>query len=227
MTYTLIIPIYNEERTLPLLLNKLNKLKNDNIEIIIIDDGSNDNTQNILSKNDLFIIFKNERNIGKGASIKKGINSANNQNIILIDGDLEIDIDQIPRLINKYEKGDKDVLSGIRWNKNSNLKLELNAIGNFFINFLFNILYRTNLNDVLCCVKILKTNLLKSLDIQSNGFSIEIETMAKLLLRNFTIEEVNINYIRRSLDEGKKLKISDGWIVIWTMIKLKLLKKPN
>ena len=227
MTYTLIIPIYNEGHTLGLLLDKLNKLKNDNIEIIIIDDGSNDNTQNILSKNDLFIILKNKINIGKGASIKKGVKSANNQNIILIDGDLEIDIDQIPRLINKYEKSDKDVLSGIRWNKNSNFKLEINALGNFFINSLFNILYRTNLNDVLCCVKILNTNLLKSLDIQSNGFSIEIETMAKLTLRNFTIEEVNINYIRRSLDQGKKLKISDGWIVIWDMIKLKLLKEPN
>ena len=227
MTYTIIIPIYNEERTLPSLLNKLNKLKNENIEIIIIDDGSNDNTQNILSENSLFIIFKNKINIGKGASIKKGIKSANNQNIILIDGDLEIDIDEIPRLINKYEKSDKDVLSGIRWNKNSNLKLEINTIGNFFINFLFNKLYRTNLNDVLCCVKILNTNLIKSLDIQSNGFSVEIETMAKLLLRNFTIEEVNINYIRRSLDEGKKLKISDGWIIIWTMIKLKLIKEPN
>ena len=227
MTYTLIIPIYNEGHTLRLLLNKLNKLKNDNIEIIIIDDGSNDNTQNILSKNDLFIILKNKINIGKGASIKKGVKSAKNQNIILIDGDLEIDIDQIPKLINKYEKSDKDVLSGIRWNKNSNYKLEINALGNFLINSLFNILYRTNLNDVLCCIKILNTNLLKSLDIQSNGFSIEIETMAKLTLRNFTIEEVNINYIRRSLDQGKKLKISDGWIVIWDMIKLKLLKEPN
>ena len=227
MTYTLIIPIYNEERTLPVLLNKLYNLNNNNIEIIIVDDGSNDNTQNILSKNDLFVILRNKINIGKGASIKKGVKSANNQNIILIDGDLEIDIDQIPRLINKYEKSDKDVLSGIRWNKNSNFKLEINALGNFFINSLFNILYKTNLKDVLCCVKILNTDLLKSLDIQSNGFSIEIETIAKLLLRNFTIEEVHINYIRRSLDQGKKLKISDGWIIVWTMIKLKLLKEPN
>ena len=224
MNYSLIIPIYNEGHTLRLLLNKLNKLKNDNIEIIIIDDGSNDNTQKILSKNDLFIIINNKINIGKGASIKKGINSANNQNIILIDGDLEIDIDQIPRLIKKYEKSDKDVLTGIRWNKNSNIKLEINALGNFFINSLFNVLYRTNLNDVLCCVKILNTNLFKSLDIRSNGFSIEIETTAKLLLRNRTIEEANINYIRRSLDQGKKLKISDGWIVTWAMIKLKLFK---
>jgi len=227
MNYSLIIPIYNEGHTLQLLLNKLDKLNNNNnnnIEIIIIDDGSNDDTKEILNKNDLFIILNNKINSGKGASIKKGIKSANNQNIILIDGDLEIDIDQIPRLIKKYEKSDKDVLTGIRWNKNSNIKLEINALGNFFINSLFNVLYRTNLNDVLCCVKILNTNLLKSLDIQSNGFSIEIETTAKLLLRNRTIEEANINYIRRSSSQGKKLKISDGWIIAWVLIKFKLFK---
>ena len=224
MTYTLIIPIYNEGHTLPILLKKLNELKNENIEIIIIDDGSDDDTQNFLNKNDLFITLKNEINIGKGASIKKGIEFANNQNIILIDGDLEIDISQIPRLLNVYENCGKDILSGIRWNKNSNLKFEINAIGNFIINSIFNILYRTNLNDVLCCVRILNTKLLKSLNIQSNGFSIEVETMAKLILGNYTIEEVKINYSRRSLDQGKKLKFSDGWFIIWTIIKLKLLK---
>lgn len=224
MTYTLIIPIYNEGHTLPILLKKLNELKNENIEIIIIDDGSDDDTQNFLDKNDSFITLKNEINIGKGASIKKGIEFANNQNIILIDGDLEIDISQIPRLLNVYENCGKDILSGIRWNKNSNLKFEINAIGNFIINSIFNILYRTNLNDVLCCVRILNTKLLKSLNIQSNGFSIEVETMAKLILGNYTIEEVKINYSRRSLDQGKKLKFSDGWFIIWTIIKLRLLK---
>ena len=224
MTYTLIIPIYNEGHTLPILLKKLNELKNENIEIIIIDDGSDDDTQNFLDKNDLFITLKNEINIGKGSSIKKGIEFANNQNIILIDGDLEIDISQIPRLLNVYENCGKDILSGIRWNKKSNLKFEINAIGNFIINSIFNILYRTNLNDVLCCVRILNTKLLKSLNIQSNGFSIEVETMAKLILGNYTIEEVKINYSRRSLDQGKKLKFSDGWFIIWTIIKLKLLK---
>ena len=74
MTYTLIIPIYNEGHTLPILLKKLNELKNENIEIIIIDDGSDDDTQNFLDKNDSFITLKNEINIGKGASIKKVLN---------------------------------------------------------------------------------------------------------------------------------------------------------
>lgn len=227
MTYTIIVPIYNEERTLPKLLNKLQKINNDNIEIIIVDDGSNDDTQNILINNGLFIILRNQVNKGKGASIKKGLKSANNQNIILIDGDLEIDVEDIPRLIDKYEKNDKDVLTGIRWDTTTHFRLEINTIGNYFINSLFNLLYRTKLNDVLCCVKILDINLIKSLDISSHGFSIEIETMAKLVLNNSTIEETKTNYIRRSMKEGKKLKISDAWNIIWVMIKLKLLKSAN
>ena len=224
MTYTIVIPIYNEERTLHILLNKLKKLENENIDIIIINDGSDDNTEEILKKNNLFIILNNIENIGKGASIQKGIMSAKNQNIILIDGDMEIDIDEIPYLINKFEKGNKDVVSGVRWNKKSPYKYEINTIANYVINTLFNTLYRTSLNDVLCCVKILNTNLFKSLAIQSNGFSIEIEIMAKLLKRKLTIKEVDVNYVRRSINEGKKLKSSDVWDIIWTMLKLKFTK---
>ena len=75
---------------------------------------------------------------------------------------------------------------------------------------------------MLCCLKILDINLIKSLNIRSNGFNIEIETMAKLVLKKSRIEEVDINYTRRSINDGKKLKISDGWGIIWSMIKLKI-----
>ena len=225
MTYSVIIPIFNEERTLQRLLDRLEKIINENIEIIIVDDGSNDNTQNILKKNNNFTILRNEINKGKGASIKRAIKSACNQNIILIDGDLEIDLNDIPWLIDKYEKSNNDVLTGIRWNKYSQFKLEINTIGNYLINALFNLLYKTKFSDVLCCLKILDINLIRSLNIRSNGFNIEIETMAKLVLKKSKIEEVDINYTRRSINDGKKLKISDGWGIIWSMIKLKIINQ--
>jgi len=224
MTYTLIIPVYNEERALPLLLKKLQNIDTD-IQIIIIDDGSNDGTKIMLNNHKRFIVLRNESNIGKGASIRKGIQSAKNQNIILIDGDLEIDINNIPSLIRKFEKSNNDALIGVRWLKNDTFRFEINRIGNYFINRFFNILYKTNFNDVLCCVRILNTNLFKSLDLQSNGFSIEIETIAKLVLKGSIIEEINVHYNRRTSKEGKKLKISDSWDIIWTMIKLKLFTK--
>ena len=221
MTYSLIIPIYNEERTLPVLIKKLNKIDK-RIEIIIIDDGSDDNTENLFIRNNDFIILKNESNKGKGAAIKKGVESATNQNIILMDGDLEVDIDDIPKLITRFETRNNDAIVGMRWKKDGDYKFEINTIGNYFINLLFNLLYNSKLNDVLCCVKILDKNLFKSLDIQSKGFSIEVETMAKLVLRGMIIEEVNIQYNRRTLKEGKKLKISDTWNIIWTMFIIKI-----
>ena len=224
MTYTIVIPIYNEERTLPRLLKKLKNLKEDHLEIIIINDGSDDKTEKILKKSDSFTTLKNIKNIGKGASIKKGVLSANNENIILIDGDMEIDIDEIPYLIERFEKSKKNVISGMRWNENSSYKFEINTIANYVINKIFNILYGTKLNDVLCCVKILNTNLFKSLNIESNRFSIETEIMAKLIKKNISISEVDVGYIRRSIFEGKKLKSSDVWHIIWTMLKLKLTK---
>ena len=227
MTYSLIIPIYNERRTLPVLLKKLDTLSSDNIEIIIIDDGSNDNTKNLLIENNQFIIIRNKSNIGKGSSIRKGLDLASNQNVILMDGDLEVDIDDVPKLITRFENKKIDALVGIRWKKNSNLNFDINTIGNYLITSLFNILFKSNLNDVLCCVKILDKNLFKSLHIQSERFSIEVEIIAKLVLKGSIIEEMNIWYNRRTPQEGKKLKISDSWNIIWTMIKLKLLSKSN
>ena len=224
MTYSIIIPIYNEERTLPALIKKLDRL-DDKIEIIIIDDGSNDNTIDLLIQINQFTIIRNEYNLGKGASIRKGVDLASNQNIILMDGDLEVDIDDIPRLITRFENRNIDALVGVRWKENSDLNFDINTLGNYLINGLFNLLFKSNLNDVLCCMKILSLNQFKSLDIQSNGFSIEVETMAKLALRNLMVEEINIQYHRRTTKEGKKLKISDSWNIICTMIKLKFYSK--
>ena len=221
MTYSLIIPIYNEQRTLPALLNRLNRLDK-KIEIIIIDDGSNDDSKDLLLQSDRFIIIRNKYNIGKGASIRKGVDLASNNNIIFMDGDLEVEIDEIPRLITRFENKNIDVLVGIRWKGNINLDLDINTIGNYLINGLFNLLFKSKLNDVLCCVRILNLKQFKSLNIQSDGFSIEVETMAKLVLRGLIIDEIQIQYNRRTLKEGKKLKISDSWNIIWRMIKIRI-----
>ena len=225
MLYSLIIPIFNEERILPKLIDKLHKLNNKKIEVIIIDDGSNDGTKNILDNNNQFIIKHNEYNLGKGASILKGLELASSKNIIIIDGDLEIDINNIPKLILHYENDKSDVLTGVRWDGRSDYKnFDINKFGNYVINSIFNFLYETNFKDVLCCVKIIDTKVFKSLNIQSHGFSIEVETMAKLTLNGFTIKEQSIKYNRRTIQEGKKLKISDSWNIIWTIFWVRFFK---
>ena len=219
MTYSVIIPIYNEVRTLPKLINQLKSIKIAT-EIIIIDDGSDDGSEKILEnfKSKSLSVFKNITNLGKGASIKKAIEKVKTENIILIDGDLELDIEDIPHLIKKYEKHKKTVVTGIRWDKSTPLKFDINTIGNRLMNYVFNIIYNTNYNDVLCCLKIMNLNTYRHLDIKSNGFEIEVETMAKLALSNFPVKEIKIKYKRRTIDEGKKLKLSDGWKILWAII---------
>ena len=221
MNYSLIIPIYNERRTVTELIDKLYRLDSDNIEIIIIDDGSNDGTKEILDKNTDFIIESNKINMGKGAAIIKGFKLASNENIILMDGDLEIDIDDLPNIILEYEKDQSDVLTGVRWGIQSSKQIyNVNMIGNLIINSIFNFLYKSNFRDVLCCVKILSSKNFKSLNIQSQRFSIEVETMAKLVLNKSKIKEVYVQYKRRTNEEGKKLKLSDSWSILKTMIEI-------
>lgn len=220
MDYSLIIPIYNEDKTLNSLLSQLKKFDN-NIEIIIINDGSTDTTKSILEKQNNIIVFHNEINKGKGFSIIKGVGLSSRNNIILMDGDLEIDLKSIHNLIKEFEKHNDQVITGKRWNEESNAGLGINTYGNHLINYLFNFLYDTKLTDVLCCVKIIKKDLLESIQLKSIGFNIEMEIMSKLVIRNINIREKNVIYNRRSNEKGKKLKLSDGWGIVYEMFKNK------
>ncbi len=220
MSFSIIIPVYNEEKTLNELICQLKKI-DDKTEIIIINDGSTDKTGSILGKHKFFKSIHNPKNIGKGFSIISGIKYAKNENIILMDGDLEISLRCIPDIINQFNSKQKYILVGSRWKKEIETGWNINKLGNIFINYVFNILYNTNLNDVLCCVKVLNRNLINKLDLKSDGFSIEIEIMAKLALMNQNFYEFDIDYKRRKNSEGKKLKISNGWEIMWKMLELR------
>ena len=222
MTYTIIIPVYNEYLVLPSLLNKLKKLNlNENIETIIIDDGSYDGTKDFLNDKGFYELITYKKNLGKGAALKAALDKVKTKNIIIIDGDLEIDIEEIPLLIKKFEKCNQHVLTGIRWEKNTLIRFDINALGNFFINYFFNVFYNSNFNDVLCCVKIMSLDLFKSLNIESNRFEIEVEIMAKLCSLNNSIIETPVRYQRRTRKEGKKLKVSDAWKILSAIIYFK------
>lgn len=221
MTYSIIITIYNEKKILPDLIKKLKKLE-DTIQIIIVDDGSDDGSENIINNSLPFTIVKNKINKGKGASIIKALNYIKNKNTILIDGDLEIDVEDIPSYINLFENSTADVISGVRWGKNNKNNFYINRLGNFLINGLFNAFFFSNVKDVLCCLKILNSDLLKSLNLNSQNFSIEVETMAKLFQRKKIVEEIYINYTRRSISEGKKIKATDSFDIIKKIVLLKI-----
>ena len=220
MSYSIIIPIYNEERTLKNLLLELETL-NDEIEIIIINDGSTDNSREILNTKKSFKILHNQKNMGKGYSIIRAVDFAESKSIILMDGDLEIDLKSIIDLIKFYASNDKNVIVGSRWNEKSKPGRNINTYGNHLINYMFNSLYGTSFSDVLCCVKIMKKELFLSLMLESKGFNIEMEIMTKLAIKNINISERDVIYNRRPNDEGKKLKLSDSWGIILEMVKNK------
>ena len=221
MSYSLIIPIYNEGATLKKLLNEVNELDK-KIEIIIINDGSNDETKSILDDHDSIRVIHNSKNKGKGSSIIIGADYALNDNLILMDGDLEISMNCIPNLIKIHKKINNSILVGSRWARSTETSKNINTIGNFVINKIFNYLYNTNVSDVLCCVKVLNQQIFKSLNLNSKGFSIEIELMSKLAKKKTTFHEIDIEYNRRKSNEGKKLKISDGWGILFKMILIRL-----
>ena len=217
MKLSLIIPIYNEEKTLNTLLNELEKL-NAKLEILIINDGSTDSTESILRNQKNIKVIHNKINRGKGFSIINASKYINAENIILMDGDLEIDLDSISDLINTFEILDNQVMVGCRWNDRSNPGKHINTYGNYFINYLFNFLYGTDLNDVLCCVKVINKKLFNSLNLKSHGFNIEMEIMSKLAKKNIKFLEKNVVYNRRKSNEGKKIKLSDSWGILKEMV---------
>lgn len=222
MSYSLIIPIFNEEKTLKTLLSQIETL-NDNIEIILINDGSNDRTKEILKNYHNLKIINHSKNLGKGSSLISGVKYATNKNVIFMDGDLEIKIDCISNAIKFHEKHQNSIIIGNRWNNQNKKEINFHTIGNIIINLFFNFLYKTTFKDILCCLKLIDKNLFDSLNIYSSRFSIEAELMAKIATKRLKVKEIDVNYVRRTKKEGKKLKLVDGFSVIKCIIKTKYL----
>ena len=132
--------------------------------------------------------IKNKCNAGKGISISKGTEAATKRNIILIDGDLEIELSEINKLTEKFESYDfQCAIVGVRWKKFNFNNLKIFDIGNYIINLFFNILFNSKANDILCCLKIIPKSLIDDFKLTSRGFSIETEIMSKLVLNKDNI----------------------------------------
>ena len=141
-----------------------------------------------------------------------------------MDGDLEIELASISKLVEEHEKYKNTVVVGSRWNQISKDNFNINTYGNILINYLFNLLYSTSFEDVLCCVKILEKNLFTNLNLKSYNFNIEMEIMSKLVLKDVKFLQKNVIYKRRKSSDGKKIKLSDGWGILWEMVKNRVSK---
>ena len=227
MKLSIIIPVYNEINSLPVILKKIfddtPKIKK---KIIIVDDFSNDGTREWLmskkKKNNINIILK-KKNEGKGSAVMEGIKYTKLNDIILIqDGDLEYFPKDINKLFEKIKNGD-DIVFGNRFHKISHYHYKTFAIANFFISKFISILYSFKISDAAVCYKMFKKNVIEQTTINSKDFMFDFEFVSKVLKKNiWKISEVDISYKGRTFKEGKKISWLDGFRALLVILKVKL-----
>lgn len=220
MNYSIIIPVYNEENFLPTLLKELNHLSNDN-QIVLIDDGSTDNSHKILKCFDQYTILKNEVRMGKGFSIIKALDFAKGKYVIFFDGDLEIDTKDLKSAISYHNSHGNIIIKGNRFNSLNRNTKSIYDYGNFIFNKIFNIIYKTDFHDIFCCLIVIEKKLIKSFDLKSRNFGIETEIMSNVAKKKLPCKELQINYYRRA--DGKKLSIMHSFEILMIMIKKRLV----
>ena len=226
MRLSIIIPVYNEINSLPVILKKIfNDTRKIEKKIIIVDDLSNDGTREWLTKtrkkNNIQVILK-KRNEGKGSAIIEGIKYTKSNDIILIqDGDLEYFPKDINKLFKEINNGN-DIVLGNRFHKISHYHYKTFAIANFFISKFVSILYSFKVSDVAVCYKMFKRNVIEHISIDSKDFMFDFEFVSKVLKKNlWKISEVNIAYKGRTFKEGKKISWLDGFRALLVILKIK------
>ena len=223
MKLSIIIPCYNEQKTISFILDKVRNLKDYDKEIIVVDDCSTDGTKEILKKLENSIEIKilyNDENRGKGYCIKKGIDSSTGSVLIIQDADLEYDPNDIPKLINPIKNGNADVVYGSRFagSEEKRVLFYWHSLGNKFLTTLSNMFTNLNLTDMECCYKAFKSKIIKDINLKENRFGFEPEITAKISKKDIQIYEVGIKYFGRKYSEGKKITWVDGFRAIYCII---------
>lgn len=223
MKLSVIVPAYNERKTISQVLFRILSLTIP-LEVIVVDDGSTDGTREVLNSIEderLKLIF-HERNKGKGGAVRTGIKQAKGQITVIQDADLEYDPEELPKVIEPILKGEASVAYGSRF-LGKGVFLKRSYLANRFLTFLTNLLFGAKITDMETCYKAMKTEVLRALKIEANRFDMEPEITGKLLKKGYKIREVPIRYIGREKSEGKKIGWKDGIQAIWTLLKVRLL----
>ena len=225
MKLSIIIPVFNEEKTVEKLIEEVWKVELPQVEkeIIVVDDGSTDATPEILKrvKNrypELKVVFK-KKNEGKGSAIRRGLKEVTGDLVVFQDADLEYDPRDYPLLMKPILEGKADVVYGSRFLGPHRVLLFWHLIGNIFLNLVTNFLYNTTLTDMETCYKMFRSDVIKNLPLKARGFEIEPEITAKILKRGYRVWEVPISYNGRGYEEGKKITWKDGFVALYTLFK--------
>lgn len=227
MKFSVIIPVYNEEKTVKQIIDIVKKVPYPGeTEIIVVNDGSRDKSAEIIKKIPE-IIFKNLKvNHGKGFALRVGIKKAAGQIILIQDADLEYNPLDHLKLIKAFADKKVDVVYGSRFLKNHPaIRYPLFYLGNIALSFLTKVLYQKSITDMETCYKAFRVEVLRNITLKSNRFEFEPEITCKLLKNGYDIKEIPISYKSRSYKEGKKIGLIDGLKAIYVLFRLRFVSE--
>ncbi len=218
---SVVMPVFNEEDTIEEIIRRVLAVKM-RIELIVVDDVSTDGTPAILDRlqKELgFVLLKQPRNSGKGSALRRGFAAVTGDMVIIQDADLEYSPEEYTLMTPLITSGRADVVYGSRFLGTHRVFLLTHYLGNRLITFITNVLYNTMLTDMETCYKLMRVDVLRSMDLKSNGFGIEPEITAKVFKRGCKVYEVPISYDGRGYEEGKKITWQDGVVALWVLLK--------
>lgn len=220
MKLSVIIPVFNEKKTLSEIIDRVQKVALEK-EIILVDDCSTDGTRDLLpsfTAQNIKVVLQ-EKNQGKGAAIRRGIKEASGDYVIIQDADLEYDPQEYIKLIIPIIEGKAQVVYGSRFLGAHKFSTLSHFLGNKMLTWLTDLLYESALTDMETCYKLIPARLIKSIPLRADRFDFEPEITAKILKRGIKIREVPISYRGREFAEGKKISWKDGFAAIWALLK--------